>query len=114
MKSQRGEFVRKMGCLRIELQHLNVALRTNKLTEIENCSRAIQNLLLDLVKQQKRLTRAEQLSLRPRWAALREDALHSLEISRRILDDSLEAMLWLVKAAQDAAGCPPGLRAPHD
>lgn len=101
MKSMRGEFVRKLGCLRLELQHLDEGLRVNDLTDIENRSRTIQELLVDLLKQQRKLTRAEQVSLRPRFAALREDALHSLEVSRRILDDSLEAMLWLVKAVQD-------------
>ena len=104
MKSVRGEFMRKLGCLRLELQHLDDGLRTNNLTDIEDRSRAIQDLLVDLVKQQRRLTRTEQNLLRPRFAALREDALHSLEVSRRILDDSLEAMLWLVKAVQDSSG----------
>jgi len=104
VKSVRGEFMRKLGCLRLELQHLDEGLRTNNLTDIETRSRAIQDLLLDLVKQQRRLTRAEQATLRPRFAVLREDALHSLEVARRILDDSLEAMLWLMKAVQDASG----------
>jgi hypothetical protein len=104
MKSLRAEFMRKLGCLRLELQHLDDGLRTNNLTDIEDRSRAIQDLLVDLVKQQRRLTRTEQISLRPRFAALREDALHSLEVSRRILDDSLEAMLWLMKAVQDTSG----------
>ncbi|RPH95737.1 hypothetical protein EHM69_03380 [candidate division KSB1 bacterium] len=104
MKSVRGEFVRKLGCLRLELQHLEESLRTNNLSGIEDQSRSIQDLLLDLVKQQRKLTRAEQLSLRPRFASLREDALHSLEVARRILDDSLEAMLVLVKSVQETSG----------
>lgn len=104
MKSVRSEFMRKLGCLRLELQHLDDGLRTNNLTDIEDRSRVIQDLLVDLVKHQRRLTRVEQMTLRPRFAMLREDALHSLEVSRRILDDSLEAMLWLVKAVQDSSG----------
>jgi hypothetical protein len=96
--------MRKLGCLRIELQHLDDGMRTNNLSDIETRSRTIQDLLLDLVKQQRRLTRAEQAVLRPRFASLREDALHSLEVARRILDDSLEAMLWLMKAVQDTTG----------
>jgi hypothetical protein len=108
MKSVRGEFVRKLGCLRLELQHLNESLRTNDFSGIELQSRAIQDLLVDLIRQQRRLTRVEQMSLKPRFAALREDALHSLEIARRILDDSLEAMLVLVKSVQDASGYGPG------
>lgn len=103
-----------MGCLRLELQHLDDGLRDNNLTEIENRSRAVQNLLMDLVKQQRKLTRAEQMTLRPRFAALREDALHSLEVARRILDDSLEAILWLMKAVQEQPGCPVGRRDHHD
>jgi hypothetical protein len=104
MKSVRGDFVRKLGCLRLQLQHLNEDLRTNNLSGIENESRVIQDLLVDLVKHQRKLTRDEQLSMKPRFASLREDALHSLELSRRILDDSLEAMLLLVKSVQDAGG----------
>ena len=107
MKSIRGEFMRKLGCLRLELQHLDEGLRTNNLTDIETRSQSIETILLDLVKQQRRLTRAEQATLRPRFAALRQDALHSLEVSRRILDDSLEAMLWLMKAVQDASSYGP-------
>jgi hypothetical protein len=104
MKSARGEFVRKLGCLRLCLQHLDESLRTNNLTGIEDESRVIQELLVDLVKSQRKLTKPEQMGMRPRFASLREDALHSLEVARRILDDSLEAMLVLVKAVQDANG----------
>jgi hypothetical protein len=108
MKSIRGEFVRKLGCLRLSLQHLDAFLRTNNLTGIEQESRAIQDMLLDLVKCQRKLTRPEQLVMRPRFAALRQDALHSLELAQRILDDSLEAMLVLVKSVQDAGQYGPG------
>jgi hypothetical protein len=104
MKSPRSEFVRKLGCLRLELQHLNQSLRSNDLTGMEDHSRSIQDLLTDLIKSQRRLTREEQLSLKPRFAALREEALLHLEVARRILDDSLEAMMVLVKTVQDSAG----------
>ena len=104
MKSARGDFVRKLGCLRLELQHLNSSLRSNDLSEMEERSRIIQDLLIDLVKSQRKLSRAEQTGLRPKLAVLREESLHSLEIARRILDDSLEAMMMLVKSVQDAAG----------
>jgi hypothetical protein len=107
MKSMRGEFVRKLGCLRLHLQHLNESLRTNDFSGIETQSKDIQDLLLDLIKYQRKLTRAEQISMRPRFASLREDSLHSLEIARRILDDSLEAMLVLVKTVQDSNGYGP-------
>ena len=104
MKSVRGEFVRKLGCLRLEVQHLNQSLRTNDFTGIEDRSRAIQELLIDLVKYQRKLTRLEQLSMKPRFAVLRQEALQSLEIARHILDDSLEAMMVLVKSVQPVAG----------
>ena len=104
MHSQRGEFVRKLGCLRLEVQHLNDSLRLNDLSGMEDRSRSIQDLLIDLVRLQRKLTRTEQVHLRPRLAMLRQDALQSLEIARRILDDSLEAMMVLVKCVQDAAG----------
>ncbi|MBU0508167.1 hypothetical protein KKH27_04940 [bacterium] len=104
MKSARGDFVRKLGCLRLELKHLDESVRANDVTGMEQRSRAIQDLLIDLVKSQRKLTRGEQAELRPRLAELRQQALLSLEASRRILDDSLEAMMVLVKCAQDAAG----------
>jgi hypothetical protein len=101
MKSFRGEFVRKLGCLRLSLQHLDTHLRTNNLSGVEFESRAMQDMLIDLVKSQRKLTRPEQLTLRPRFASLRQDALHSLELAQRILDDSMEAMLVLVKCVQE-------------
>ncbi len=107
MKSFRGEFVRKLGCLRLSLQHLEAHLRTNNLGGVELESRAMQDMLIDLVKFQRKLTRPEQQLLRPRFAALRQDALHSLELAQRILDDSLEAMLVLVKSVQDAGNYGP-------
>jgi hypothetical protein len=102
MSSLRSDFVRKLGCLRLQLQHLETSLRTNDLSGMEDLSRAVQDLLLDLVKSQRKLTKEDQLSLKPRFHALREHAMQILEISRRILDDSLEAMLVLVKTVQDA------------
>jgi hypothetical protein len=107
MKSVRGEFVRKMGCLRLELQHLNQSLRSNDFSGIESQSRAMQDLLIDLVKYQRKLSKTEQLSLKPRFAALREEALHSLEVARRILDDSLEAMMILLQSVQKSASYGP-------
>ena len=108
MKSVRGEFVRKMGCLRLELQHLNQSLRSNDFSGIESQSRVMQDLLVDLVKYQRKLTKAEQLSLKPRFAQLREEALHSLEVARHILDDSLEAMTALLKCVQKSTSYGPG------
>jgi hypothetical protein len=107
MKSVRGEFVRKLGCLRLEVQHLNESLRTNNFSGIEERSRTIQDLLVDLVKYQRKLTKLEQLSMKPRFATLRDEALQSLEIARHILDDSLEAMLELVKSVQITSGYGP-------
>jgi len=104
MKSNRGEFVRKLGCLRLEVQHLNQSLRTNDFTGIEDRSREIQDLLIDLVKSQRKLSRSEQLSMKPRFASLREEAMQSLEIARRILDDSVEAMMVLIKSVQTQPG----------
>jgi len=104
MTLARGEFVRKLGCLRLQLQHLDQSLQSNNLSEMETISRAVEDLLLDLVKNLRKLSREDHAALRPRFAALREDALHSLEVARRILDDSLEAMLVLVKTVQDATG----------
>jgi hypothetical protein len=107
MKSVRGEFVRRLGCLRLELQHLNESLRTNNFSGIEDQSRAIQDMLIDLVKYQRKLSKGEQLSLKPRFASLREEAMHSLEVARHILDDSLEAMMVLVKSMQPSSGYGP-------
>lgn len=106
MHSKKAEFYRKLGCLRIMLQHLRESLRQNDFSGIESNSKNIQEMLLDLIKMQRLLTRPEQTSLRPRFQCLREEALHQLEIARRILDDSLEAMLILIKTVQDAGGYP--------
>lgn len=107
MKSVRGEFVRKLGCLRLEVQHLNQSLRTNDFTGIETQSRTIQDFLIDIVKYQRKLSKSEQLTMKPRFVSLREEALQTLEVARHVLDDSLEAMLLLVKSVQEAAGYGP-------
>jgi hypothetical protein len=95
------EFIRKLGCLRIEINHLKDNLRTNNLSNIESESQAIEELLLHLVTAHRKLTKQEQIRVRPRFVELRQEALHCLEASRNIMDDSLEAMLWLVKTVQD-------------
>lgn len=104
MTAARSEFMRKLGCLRLQLQHLDQSLRSNNMSELETISRSIEDLLLDLVKNLRKLNREDHVALKPRFTLLREDALHSLEVARRILDDSLEAMLVLVKTVQDATG----------
>ena len=102
MKSHRAEFVRRMGCLSIRLEHLNDALRRNDTSAIEREAAAVQDELSDLVRLQGRLSRDELASLRPRFAGFRERAMRSLEIAQRILDDSLAAMQALVKSVQDS------------
>jgi hypothetical protein len=101
MNPVHNDFVRKLGRLRIHIQHLDDSLRTNNLNSIESESQEVQDLLLELMKQRRKLSSVEQQSLRPRFMELRHEALRCLEAARRILDDSLEAMLWLVKAVQD-------------
>jgi hypothetical protein len=102
MTAQHNDFLRKLGSLRIHIQHLNDLLRTSNLSEIETESQAVEELLLTLTRDHRKLSRTEQSTLHPRFVALRQDALQCLEVSRRILDDSLEALLWLVNAVQDA------------
>jgi hypothetical protein len=101
MTPSQNDFIRKLGCLRIELRHLNENLRTSNLGDIENETQAIEELLQSLTASHRKLNRREQLSLRPRYTEVRQEALFCLEVSRRVLDDSLEAMLMLVKTVQD-------------
>jgi hypothetical protein len=42
MNSNRNEFVRLIGCLRIHIKHLQLGLRKNDLTAIETESQQIQ------------------------------------------------------------------------
>jgi len=103
MDSDRNEFVRLVGCLRIHIRHLQQGLKKNDLTAIENESQEVQQLLLDLLKKQRELPKTDRQSLRRRFVNLRQEALKCLEISRRILDDSLRAMLELIKTVEDAS-----------
>lgn len=104
MRCSGAEFVRKLGCVRIALGHLNQALIASDLTELENRSRQIQDGLIELVKLERRLTRPARATFKPRLAELRQEILAPLEQARKILDDSLTVMMTMVKAAQDAAG----------
>lgn len=109
-RSIRNEFIRRMGCVRISLRHLDDCLRTGRLDDIEEEVQSIEQALLELSQLQHKLPRPERLKMKPRFVELRRDALRSLEIARRILDDSLKAMLVLVKHSQEAVGYGPGYR----
>ena len=102
MKSLKGEFVRKIGCLNLAVIQLNRALKIGDLIKIEEQTAQIQESLIDLIKMQRRLTRTEQQQCKPHFANAREDAISVLEIARRLLDDSLEAMMILIKTVQDS------------
>lgn len=102
MNSNRNEFVRLIGCLRIHIGHLQQGLRKNDLNSIESESTQIQELLLDLLRMQRKLPKADQQALRRRFVTLRQEALRCLEISRKILDDSLRAMLELIKTVEES------------
>jgi hypothetical protein len=104
MPTVRGEFIRKLGCLCIHVQRLNRSLQANDFCTIESESQVIQDLVLELIKNQRKLSKDDQRLLRPRFAARREDALHSLEMSRHVLDESHDAAISLLRAVQEAAG----------
>lgn len=103
MNSNRNEFIRLIGCLRIHIRHLQQGLRKNDMNSIETESQQIQELLLDLLKKQRKLPKADQQALKRRFVSLRQEALKCLEISRKILDDSLRAMLELIKSVEETA-----------
>jgi Holliday junction resolvasome RuvABC ATP-dependent DNA helicase subunit len=103
MNSNRNEFVRLIGCLRIHIRHLQNGLRKNDLSSIETESQQIQELLLDLLKKQRKLPKEDQQALKRRFVTLRQEALKCLEISRKILDDSLRAMLELIKSVEETS-----------
>ena len=104
MPTPRGEFIRKLGCLCIHVQRLNRSLADTDFCQIESESQLTQDLVLELIKSQRKLSKPDQRSLRPRFAQRREEALHSLEMSRHVLDDSHEAALTLLRAVHEAAG----------
>ncbi len=99
-----AEFVRHIGALRIMVRNLNLALRENKLDSVEELSHSMQELLLEMIRAQRKLPRDAQKSLKPHFAAVRKDALKALELSRKILDDSLEAVHELIKSVQEIVG----------
>jgi hypothetical protein len=59
--------------------------------------------LLDLLRKQRTLPKKDQQALKRRFVNLRQEALRCLEISRKILDDSLRAMLELIKSVEETA-----------
>ncbi len=103
----RGEFIRKLGCLCIRLQRLNRSLHANDFCAIEVESQAVQDIVLELIKNQRKLAKEDQSYLRARFTELRREALQSLELSRHVLDDSAEAALELVRCVQETAGFDP-------
>ncbi|MBI5058336.1 hypothetical protein HZB60_00985 [candidate division KSB1 bacterium] len=108
MKPTRADFVRNLGTLRIHVQYLNRGLRENDVDVMERESKVIQEVLLDLIKNQRKLPREQQQAVRPHFTAIRKDALRCLELARKIMDDSLQAMLGLIKACEEAGNYGPG------
>ena len=102
MKPTRADFVRHLGTLRIHVQTLNRGLRDNDVDVLERESQIIQEILLDLIKNQRKLPREQQQAVRPHFTAVRKDALRCLELARKIMDDSLQAMLGLIKVCEAA------------
>ncbi len=102
MSQNPTEFVRTLGVLRLSVQRLQIAMRENRLDEVEQEASNVQETLLGLIKTQRKLPRQSQSLLRPHFTAIRKEALKALELSRRILDDSLQAMLTLIKCVEEA------------
>lgn len=100
----RSDFVRQLGVLRIHVQNLSRGLKSNDIDALEQESQAVQDILLDLIKSQRRLPRTEQVSVKPHFVTIRKEALKCLELARKILDDSLQATLELVRMLDEANG----------
>ena len=100
MSPEAHEFVRELGCLKIHIQHLEQRLRRNELTGIEGESTEVEATLVRLLRAQRALPRNEQQQMRRRFVAVRQDALRTLEISRRILDESLKATVGLLETIE--------------
>ncbi|MCL4304974.1 hypothetical protein KJZ99_03615 [bacterium] len=107
MSPEAHEFVRDLGCLKIHIQHLETRLRKNDLSGIETEAGEVESTLIQLLRAQRALPRNEQQQMRGRFVTLRQDALRVLEISRRILDESLRAtveLLDIIEASNDYEG----------
>ena len=91
MSPEAHEFVRDLGCLKIHIQRLELRLRKSDLSGMENESSEVETTLIKLLRSQRTLPRNEQQQMRRRFVALRQYALSVLEVSRRILDESLRA-----------------------
>ncbi len=113
MTTSRGEFIRKLGCLCIQIQRLNRSLAANDYYAIEAHSQVVQDIVLELIKTQRKLSKADQLRLRARFTELRCEALQSLELSRHMLDESAEAAQELVKTVQEVMSHDAGGVGPH-
>jgi hypothetical protein len=101
-RKPRAEFVRTLGVLRIHVQNLDRSLRTNDIDGMERESQLVQDVLLDLIKSQRKMPREQQQVLKPYFTTVRKDALKCLELARKILDDSLQATLELVRMLEEA------------
>jgi len=94
------DFVRELGCLKIHIQRLEDRLRKNELSGIEGEAAEVETNLVRLLRAQRALPRHEQQQMRRRFVNLRQDALKTLEISRRILDESLRATVELLEVIE--------------
>lgn len=100
MSTESHEFVRELGCLKIHIQRLETRLRKNELSGIEEEAADVESTLVKLLRMQRALPRNEQQQMRRRFVALRQDALRVLEISRRVLDESLRATVALLETIE--------------
>lgn len=97
MSPEAHEFVRELGCLKIHIQRLEQKLRRNELSGIESEAAEVESTLVKLLRSQRMLPRSEQQQMRRRFVNIRQDALRTLEISRRILDESVKATVELIE-----------------
>lgn len=114
MTTSRGEFIRKLGCLCIHIQRLNRSLQMNDYYAIESESQIVQDIVLELIKHQRKLAKPDQLQLRGRFTDLRCEALQSLELSRHVLDESAEAALELIRTVQEVMSHHPSEPGPFE
>lgn len=86
-------FIRRLGCLVIHTLRLEKLLTASDIEMLEREAQEVQDLVLELIKAQRKLSKIDQDAIRLRFTDQRRKALELLEQARHLLSEPADFVL---------------------
>jgi len=96
------EMRQKLGQLKIHNQRAQKAILNNDITGMETESDNIEVLLIEVLRLRTKLSKDKQKKIRQVFIAIREETLQTLELLRRVLDDSMKMLFELIDTIEES------------